>query len=148
VTITPEDNATSWRDLADQLTPELVERYERLDRGTQGRASAELLEFARQAVEGRLADMAYCDVAPPAGADSVDKWQTHRQWGWSRSVVWREFRGPDVSVDIDGWQRCDGTVAQQGISVYLSECQQFTSGGARRLAELLTEAADEMDRLR
>lgn len=142
-----DDTATSWRDLADQLTPEQIETYERIDRETLGRARAELLDFARRSVEGRLADMVYCDVAPPAAAHSVDEWQMHYEFGWGRGVVWREFRAPDMSVDIDGWQRCDGAVAARGISVYLNEGQQFTSGEARRLTALLAEAADELDRL-
>jgi hypothetical protein len=36
VTTTPEDNATTWRDLADQLTPEQRKPYEDLERVTQG----------------------------------------------------------------------------------------------------------------
>lgn len=143
----PDNNATSWRDLADQLTPDQIETYECVERGTQGRASAQLLEFARLSVEGRLAEMAYGDIPLPVGAESADKWQVHREFGWSRSVVWREFRGPEMSVDIDGWQRCDGAVARRAISVYLNEGQQFTGAAARQLAALLVEAADELDRL-
>jgi hypothetical protein len=144
---TPNDNATSWRDLADQLTPEQRKSYANLERETQGRMPAQrLLEFVREEVEGNLADMAYCDVPAPADANWVGKWEKNRGEGWSRSLVWRGFRAPEMCVAIDGNQQCDGTVERQ-ISVYLNDDPKLDAGPARRLAALLVDAAAELDRL-
>lgn len=147
MTTAPDNNATSWQDLADELTPEQVACYEDLERQTGGRASVQLLYFARIDIEGRLANMAYGDVLGPEGAEWVDKWQTRRDHGWCRSVVWRGFSDEKMSVAIDGWQRCDGTIAQQGISPYLADLPTLTGAEARRLAALLVEAADVLDSL-
>jgi hypothetical protein len=142
MTITPDDNATTWRDVADELTAKERASLERLERETQGRAPAELLlDLARRGIAGRLADMAYCDVPAPAHATWVGQWEEHVELGWSRSLVWREYRG----VAIDGNQQCDGTVVR-GVSVYV-EGERFTSAEARELAAALSEAADELDRL-
>ena len=148
MTTTPDD-ATTWRDLADQLTPEQRRSYENLERETHGRMPAErLLEFAREEVEGNLADIAHCDVAAPADANWVGRWgQNLDGRGWSRSLVWREFRAPEMCVAVDGVQHCDGTVERQ-VSVYVNDGPKLAAGPARRLAALLVEAADELDRLK
>ena len=44
-----------------------------------------------------------------------------------------------------GRQQCDGTVERE-ISAYLDDAPKFTSATARRLAALLIEAADQLDR--
>lgn len=152
MTTTPDNTATTWRDLADQLTPEQVERYERTEQyfrsqGIPGdTARASLLDFARRDSDGNLADAAYGDVPVPPESISVDKWMNHADFGLARGVVWREFHEPDLYVDIDGWQKCDGTVLPE-ISLYLDEGQKLTSSQARALAVLLVQAADELDGL-
>ena len=66
---THDDNATTWRDLADQLNDAQRAAIERLERETGGRAPAQvLLDYARQCIEARVVDMAYGDVPPPVGA--------------------------------------------------------------------------------
>lgn len=147
-----DNTATTWRDLADQLTPEQIESYERTEQyfRSQGipaaTATIALLEYARSDIGGNLADAAYGDVPAPPGSISVDKWMDHTEFGLARGVGWREFHGPDLYVDIDGWQKCDGTAVPE-ISVYLDEGQKLTSAQARSLAVLLVRAADELDRL-
>ena len=145
-----DDNATRWRDLAGELTERERAALERLECESQGRVpAAVLVKLARGAVEERLADTFYCDVRAPADATWVGAWERNlRLDGWSRGLVWREFRGPGMCVAIDGGQQCDGTVVR-GISVYLNDDDLgFTSVEARRLAALLVAAADELDRLR
>ena len=140
-TTTPDNNATTWRDLADELTPEQRQSYEDLERETHVRMPADvLLQYARLDIEGRLADMAYCDVSAPADVNWVGSWEKHIEFGWSRWLLWRDF--PDVSVD--GRQRCDGTV-ERGISLYLDDYPTLSSAEARQLAQVLAEAADELD---
>ncbi len=107
-----------------------------------------LLEFARDHIEARLTDIAYADVPIPPGNPSVGKWEHNTAGGWSRSLLWAEYGEPEMSIDIDGTQQHDGTYTQL-ISVYLLEDgASITSTGARKLAALLTEAADELDRAR
>ncbi|MCQ4360631.1 hypothetical protein KQR54_05650 [Mycobacterium gordonae] len=152
MTTTPDNTATTWRDLADQLTPEQVASYEQTEQyfrsqGIPGAISTTaLLEYARGDIGGNLADAAYGDVPAPPGSISVDKWMDHTDFGLARGVVWREFSNGDLSVDIDGWQQCDGTAVPQ-ISLYLDEGQKLTSSQARALAVLLVQAADELNRL-
>jgi hypothetical protein len=147
--MTTDDNATTWRDLARELTDQERAFFERIEQESPERMPAEvLLRYARGNIEGRIADTAYGDVPAPADATSVGRWEKDlKLGGWSRTLVWREFRDWEMSVDIDGRQQCDGTV-ERAISAYLDECPKFTSAEARRLAALLVEAADELDRLR
>lgn len=52
-----------------------------------------------------------------------------------------------MAIDIDGRQEHDGSYTRL-ISIYLAhDGASLTSTGARRLAALLVEAADEFDRL-
>ena len=77
MTTTRDNNATTWRDLADQLTPEQISGLEGCERrfNTDGvaddpRAQASLLGFARQYAEHNLIDAAYTDVPLPPGAST------------------------------------------------------------------------------
>ena len=82
----------------------------------------------------------------PAGTTWVGEWEKNlNRDGWSRSLLWREFSDSGMSVEIDGRQQCDGTVERE-ISAYLDDAPKFTSATARRLAALLIEAADQLDR--
>lgn len=144
-----DNNATTWRDLADRLTPEQRTSFENLERESHGWMPAQrLLELVRDEVEGNLADMAYCDVPAPADANWVGKWEKNLEGhGWSRSLVWHEFRAADVCVAVDGVQNCDGAVERQ-VSVHLNDDPKLAAGPARRLAALLVDAAAELDGLR
>ena len=127
-----DGNAATWRDLADQLTPEQRTSYENLERESHGRLPADvLLKYVREEVEGNLADMAgaHRDVPAPAGANWVGKWEKNLGEGWSRSLVWREFRAADMCVAVDGNQQCDGTVERQ-VSVYLDGDPKLAAGPA------------------
>ncbi|KKC05025.1 hypothetical protein AWC17_07220 [Mycobacterium nebraskense] len=58
-----------------------------------------------------------------------------------------EYGEPEMAIDIDGRQEHDGSYTRL-ISIYLAhDGASLTSTGARRLAALLVEAADEFDRL-
>ena len=154
MTTTHDDNATTWRDLADQLTAGEVSGLEGLEQDLKRRRCAEdfttdfMLKTARSHITGRLADTAYADVPAPPDITFIGEWeQDLKLGGWSRAVVWRASVDATMGVDIDGRQHCDGTV-ERGISLYVGEGAQLTSAGARRLAALLVEAADELDGLR
>jgi hypothetical protein len=143
--MTTPENATTWRDLADQLSDATRFALELLEQETQGDARAKLLALARDDIETRLADAGYCDIPAPAGA-SVGEWEHNTAGGWSRSLVWASFGEPGgISVDIDGRQECDGTYTRR-ISVWGVEYGgELTSARARGVAAMLIEAADEMD---
>jgi hypothetical protein len=157
VTRTHDDDATAWRDLADQLTPEQISGLEGCERrfNTDGvaddpRAQASLRGFARQYAEHNLVDAAYADVPLPAGAstDSEGWGKDLKLGGYRRSLLWRSDGEPgEVSVDIDGWQRLDGSFTRH-ISLWgADEGGALTSTQARRIAAMLLDAADELERL-
>ena len=102
MTTTPDD-ATTWRDLADQLTDKERACLEHLEQHSQGQMSAEvLLDYARRDIEGRLADMAYCDVPAPAGATWVGKWEKHSEL-WL--VAWAAVAGVPRLGNVRGCRR-------------------------------------------
>jgi hypothetical protein len=155
---THDDDATTWRDLADQLTDQERSAIEQIEHAFAARgrldtaeATETLLGYARDHIAANLADVAYCDVPVPAGASSVGHWEKNlKRDGWSRSLLWRKFRDSDMGlhIDIDGSQQCDGSYTCE-ISLYgLEDDINLTSAGARRLMVLLAEAADELDRLK
>jgi hypothetical protein len=152
-----DDNATTWRDLADQLTPEQVASFEGMERhfaeqgvGDQPQAKGALLRYARDYAERNVVDAVYADVALPPGAttDSESWSQDLHQGGWRRSVLWRMFGEPHRNVEISGWQRTDGSFTRNVCVWGVGEGEELTSSAARHIAALLIEAADELDRMR
>lgn len=157
---TPDNTATTWRDLADQLTDHEVDEFRdmerRLPEGEKG--AAFLLKSARDCIADRLVDVMYADVALPAGArtDSAGWGKNLQRDGYSRSLVWRSYEGgmadlrlagSGISVDIDGRQQSDGSFTR-GISLWgVDEGAGLTADQARAVAALLVGAADELDRL-
>jgi len=154
---TTHDDAQTWRDLADQHTPEQIYGLEGCERrfNTDGvpddpRAQASLLGFARQYAEHNLVDAAYADVPLPAGAstDSEGWGKDLKFGGYRRSLLWRSDGEPgEVSVDIDGWQRLDGSFTRHTSLWGTDEGGALTSAQARRIAAMLLDAADELERL-
>jgi hypothetical protein len=64
-----DDNATSWRDLADQLTPDQIAELEYCEREQvpPGLVSpAHQLRAARKLAELNIAQAMFADIAPPA----------------------------------------------------------------------------------
>jgi hypothetical protein len=154
---TTHDDATTWRDLAGELTDIQRDTFERLERefGESGIpptvTTERLLEYARADVETNIADNAYSDVPAPAGATSIGRWEKNlKRDGWSRSIEWRKFdASPEFLVIIDGSQQCDGKYTCD-ISVYggtLDDIKLANAGAARRLMAVLAEAANLLDQL-
>jgi hypothetical protein len=131
MSMTPE-NATSWRDIADQLTPKQIAELERNEQGYRDRAkqpkpwwSAEprsdteidrlFLHLAQKAATDNLHDVLFADVALPDGAVravSGDAWedvepQPYRViFGADRAGV----TGHDVQVSTAAIQLADGSI--------------------------------------
>ena len=153
-----DDNATSWRDLADQLTPEQISRLENMRDGwSKDTGPAEirlcLLVIARDMAQTNLADGYYSHVPLPAGAVKVHEWDDRNEQvgafryftGTSR-VVDRDDRDDDIDVLIEGTQYPDGSVDRL-IGIHSLDDGPLTIGQARQLARALIAAADETEQM-
>jgi hypothetical protein len=170
---TPE-NVSSWRDLADQLTPEQITELEESERRyrayavtepswctwiprTEADIASTLLEFARARVADTLNDVLIGEVALPAGA-SPDVWQNYVPSRPSNAVLpyrvllgeARGIPGLDVvSVQASAIQFSDGRIDDGSVHepphVYLRD-EALSTAQARELATVLVEAADQADR--
>jgi hypothetical protein len=123
---TPDDTARTWRDLADQLTPEQIailedpERHRR-DYGTPW-SDSELLDIARRYARRNITDeVLFGHIAPPADATRTNGWWCDRHDNWTRG-----FHGTQradsvvVRVGIFGTQSADGSVTTRHIGVHTS----------------------------
>lgn len=133
---TPDDTARTWRDLADQLTPEQIailedhERHRR-DYGTPW-SDPEQLDIARRYAQQNLTDeVLFGHIAPPADATRTTGWWRDRHDNWTRG--------------FHGTQSADGSVTTRYIGVHTLHV--FDAAGARRLAAAILDAADELDQL-
>lgn len=151
-----DNTATTWRDLADQLSPDQLASIERAE-GWGLNVDPEhvrrtLLEMAREMATCNIVDSRFGDVPVPDGATVDSEGWTHTQSHpdqWSRSLVWRDYpqNGSGVAVSIDGRQQSDGTYTAQVAAYTGNDRAALTADQARRLAAALIEAADELDRL-
>jgi hypothetical protein len=161
MTTTHDDNATTWRDLTDQLTNDQIghlENFEAKALAEPAEVAEGLLEWAREHAQKNLADDAQFGHLPhPAGARRADHWEDDGEGNWSRMFAGsqRFIESPCIStpvtgdrtnigLDIEGQQHADGTVVRY---VYLSGGGELTAISARQLAAALIEAADEVERL-
>lgn len=138
---------TTWRDIADQLTPEQIAEMEEWESQHPDEQKGLLLE-ARDYAEDNLRGMVmFPHITPPPDAQGTLGCWTEQSGQWSR-----EFDGTgrdplrEFEVSIAGRQYCDGTT-ERYAKVYGSEKQRFTSGDLRVAAAVLIAAADELDRL-
>jgi hypothetical protein len=168
MTTTPE-NAETWRDLTDQLTPEQIAELENCERnprtifelpgGLRCQTAEELrdslLRWAREYASDNIAGLLYADVPEPAGVNRLYGWDgtsDFRIFDSTRRAV--EINGTDddgaalfVSVDIAGTQYPDGRV-ERGIRIDgVGSIDLLTLEQARRLGQALIEGADEVDQL-
>jgi hypothetical protein len=99
---THDDNATTWRELADQLTPEQIRRFDRQEaiatrslerkpapRGWVPESAEEIdrgfLSKARWEAQQNLND-AMIGMPAPTGAEEVGHWSDDGEGNWSRDV--------------------------------------------------------------
>ncbi len=153
------DEAATWRDLADALTPdqfaylETWEAHPEIPPMTDGHPApygqhqAVLLFAAREMVESDAAAALYADVTSPPGATFVDQWQ---QWGDSYSRVFEGTKRAvdDWIVEIGGVQYCDGRVEWSVRAVGTggdSRDGYMSPALAPRIARALLDAVEELD---
>ncbi|OBF86962.1 hypothetical protein A5791_19915 [Mycobacterium sp. 852002-51163_SCH5372311] len=151
-----DDTATTWRDLADQLTPEQIrrfERYEQLLRSADD--SEELLKEARWEAERNLNDVVEFGHIPlPSGISHPGHWENDGTGTWTRTMEFSRRSvdraasdASDSSVYVDGVQAGDGAVTWS-LFVLADDRAPFTAEQARRFAAMIMAAADELERLR
>jgi hypothetical protein len=161
-----DNTPTTWRDLADQLTPEQIARLEESERNyrldavslpvwctgprTDSDIARTLLGFARDHVADNHNDVLFAEIALPAGAVSALPWDSD---GWrcfdgSSWCIERTTRGAaDIQVTIVGVQYADGRIERQ-IEVHeLHHDEPITPLEAQQLGAVIAAAADEVDRL-
>jgi hypothetical protein len=110
---TPE-NARTWRDLSDQLTPAQITELQREER-TRCDPGA-LLWQARRYTEAALGDLLQGDIEAPADATEVHPWETgYYEYGWSRTFKGTCWKAAGFSVEIFGVQGEGGV--RRGASV-------------------------------
>ncbi|BBX89005.1 hypothetical protein CQY21_16060 [Mycolicibacterium boenickei] len=153
--VTPNsDTAQSWRDLADQLPPHVVQRFERHERLTElhgplafpqedpaeviRRDQAIMLQEARDQIP-------FAHVPLPAAAQGAGLWEDSVDDTWTRLVDGtRRTVGP-LSVCISGVQSPDGSVVWSAAAETKDDA--VTSAQLREYAALLIVAAAELDYL-
>jgi len=145
---TDHDNAPTWRDLADQLTPGQVEKLARMEASSRSSAeetAAALLEGAREWALGNEADrVVFGSVARPSDAISFSIEETE-PGVWTRNFDGATRRIDDAQVYITGRQYHDGRTERTiGIAAARGD---YGAATARRIAAALIEAADEIERL-
>lgn len=164
---TDDHKATSWRDLADQLTPEQIARFDYAEQlcmtgahlafpqNDRSKTIADMLDGvlkeARWEAQQNLTDAhTFGHVPRPAGVESADHEEDDATGTWTRrlSVSSRSVdrAGADSTVYVDGVQSADGTV-EWSLYVLADDREPLTSDQARKFAAMIT-AADELDGLR
>jgi hypothetical protein len=156
-----DDNATTWRELASQLTPEQIAQFEHYEALAQNvrdepevvqvrRENAQdvlngLLAHAHAEAERSLTDKLFDHVAMPAGATVAEHWEDDGHGQWTRLVHGTHHGVGHLSVGLSGEQQADGTVTWTAYAN--ADDDPTTPEQLRRYAAALTEAANELDRL-
>lgn len=152
---THSDNVTTWRDLADALTPAQVSYLEQWEshpevppladggvRSPEDHAES-LLFSAREYISQNAAAALYADVAPPADDGTYYPWEHIGDGRWTRFFTGTEREVGETTVRITGMQYADGTITR----TITAHCEDVDAATARLLAAALIEAADELERL-
>jgi hypothetical protein len=116
MTTPPDDTATSWRELADQLRPEQITELDGWERG--GYAAAALLFTARVWTAENVTD--------------------------TRELTTGAGRFGGTAIYVNRRQFDDGR-CERWITLRADETDRLSAGKARELAALLTRAADEIE---
>lgn len=151
------DNASTWRDLQDALTPaqiayledweahpEIPPRADGSSPSPEDHARA-LLFSARDYLSQNSAAAVYADVAPPPDDGVHYPWQPDGDGGWVRYFTGTDRKVGSTTVMINGMQHCSGSITR---SICIDgETEELDSSAARRVAAAMIEAADELERL-
>jgi hypothetical protein len=160
---THDDNATTWRDLADQLTPEQIAELEESERRhrrnavsdpawctwlprTEADIASTLLSSARGHVAGNLNEVLFAEIALPAGAVDALPWESDG-WRCFDGSSWsiERTRGADIEVKIVGVQYADGRVERRIAVHELHHDEPITPLEGQQLVAVVAAARDEID---
>ena len=118
MTIPPDDTATTWRELADQLRPEQIAELDGWERG--GYETATLLFTARVWTAENMTDT------------------------WSRKFTTAASHFGGAAIYVNGRQLDDGR-CERWITLRADGADRLSPAKARELAALLARAADEIE---
>jgi len=151
---TPENDATSWRDLADQLTSGQLALLEHDDdNDNDPLLHRALLSSARIHARDNLAAALYADVPKPAGALKVHRWcgddrgESRGFSGSTRVVETPQHDGDRIEVNVDGVQYPDGSVKRDIFIDRTHSDNPLTTEQALKLAAALIAAVDEVEQI-
>ena len=140
---------TTWRDIADQLTPIQVDHLEWLEQDPLNgllAKPAQHLFLARGWASENLEQALHADVAPPADAVDVGPWLKS-----STGVRTRSYRslatcigGLDITIELNGSQYADGRI-QCRMNLAGGDLTNLGPATAREVAAALLAAADRAD---
>jgi hypothetical protein len=156
MTTTHDDNATTWRELADALTPQQVAYIEDWERkpipgfDNDHRAHQRgLLSAAQEFAGSNAAGAYYADIAQPPDASKIDVWMDEGDGCWSRRFDGTKRVVDNVTVHIDGVQTGDGRIKRTILvaSNTFGDDGYMPAATARQLASALIAAAAELDGL-
>lgn len=158
MSIAPENGPSTWRDIADQLTPEQVEQLRELERQVvwtfEGGSASErhdeesdLLDKARRFARENLTAAFVGPVPLPAGAESAGAWEDFGSQPWR--VIWgpERFITDEVNVASCACQYADGSLDsgdRDGPSVFIGG-YRVPVDRARVMVAALQECLDEID---
>lgn len=140
---------TTWRDIADQLTPAQVELLEWLEGDPLNGllvGAKQHLKIARGWAGENLEQSLHADIPPPADAVEVGPWRKSND-----GVRRRTYQscvcgvgGRDITLELRGSQGTDGRI--KGRMTLMGDLNDLGLTAARELAAALLAAADRIDR--
>ena len=144
-----DDDATTWRDLADQLTPQQIAEMEYCEREQIPPGLSEprhFLNSARAMIRHNLVQAMCADVPPPSEATgTLCDWEERDGDRFGRMFTVSRADVADTGVEICGVQYDDGRIER---AILLTDApEDITAAEARALAAALLAAADDLDRL-
>lgn len=141
--MTTDDIANTWRDIADQLTPEQIGKLEKDEANFE---PGQLLWRARTSASNNMADaVMFGHIATPPGAARCYHWDTeegHRDFEGVTAEIGRAY------LTVEGRQYADGRCERTIMLIRDDRHGGLSSAQARELAAALLNAADELDRFR
>lgn len=153
---THDDDATTWRDLADALTPQQIAYIEDWElhpdeppmadgsrRPAEDRAAGLLLS-AREFVQQNAAAALFADVPTPPDDGVHYPWEHYGDGVWQRFFYGTTRQVGDAEVVVSGLQLSDGSITR---SIPVQSAESLDVETARLLAVALVNAADELERL-
>lgn len=140
---------TTWRDIADQLSPTQVGHLEWLEQDPLNgllNKPAQHLVLARGWASENLEQSLHADVAPPADAVDVGPWLKSSAGVRTRSYrsVMTGIARLDITLELRGSQYTDGRI-QCRLSLAGGSLDDLDAAAARELAAALVAAADRAE---